>query len=139
MTRAVATAMKHLTQTQLTRLRELLGERERELRREVQELLLQSDEQRHKDLAGMVADAGDESVANMLADLETAIVDRHVQELRGIEAARKRIASGDYGICTDCRGEIDFKRLAVLPATTRCSVCQQKYETTYAHGGTPTI
>jgi RNA polymerase-binding transcription factor DksA len=131
--------MKHLTQTQLARLRELLDERERELRSEIRELLLQSDEQHHKDLAGLVADAADESVANLLADLDTAILDRHVQELRGIEAARGRIASGGYGICADCRGEIDFERLVVLPCATRCSVCQKKYETTHAHGGTPTI
>lgn len=46
-----------------------MRERERTLRAEIREGLLRSGEAHHKDIAGMVSDAGDESVANRLADV----------------------------------------------------------------------
>jgi len=135
----MVTAMKHLKPDEISRLREQLLERERELRGEIRELLLQSDEQHHKDLAGLVADVGDESVANMLADLDTAVIDRHVHELRELEAARGRMIAGDYGLCADCGRDIDYERLAAFPAAVRCVVCQRQRETVYVHEATPRL
>ncbi|EEW25567.1 TraR/DksA family transcriptional regulator [Rhodobacter ferrooxidans] len=45
------------------------------------------------------------------------------QEMRMIEAALTRIASGDYGICAKCGADISEARLDVLPYTPFCRDC----------------
>lgn len=45
------------------------------------------------------------------------------QEIRMIEAALGRMASGDYGICMKCGADISDARLDVLPFTPFCSPC----------------
>jgi len=131
--------MKHLKRSQIAHLDRALDSRGRELRQEIRELLLQSDEEHHRDLAGMVSDVGDESVANMLADLDAAFIDRHVRELREVENARQRLAAGTYGMCVQCSQGIDYERLAAYPAATRCIACEAQHEKTYVHEGTPTL
>lgn len=131
--------MNHLKHSQIAQLDRALDSRARELRQEIRDLLLQSDHEHHRDLAGMVGDEGDESVANMLADLDAAFIDRHVRELREVESAKRRLAAGTYGICVQCRQGIDFERLAVNPTATRCFTCEAQHEKTYAHEGTPTL
>jgi len=74
------------------------------------------------------ADAGDESVARMIADLDQAEVSREVGELRQLEAARRRFDEGVYGVCTDCGAEIDYRRLRVHPSAIRCIHCQERFE-----------
>jgi RNA polymerase-binding transcription factor DksA len=131
--------MNHLKHSQIAHLDRALDSRVRELREEIRELLLQSDKEHHRDLAGMVSDEGDESVANMLADLDAAFIDRHVRELREVESARRRLAAGTYGMCIQCSQGIDFERLAAYPTAMRCITCEAQHEKTYAHEGTPTL
>lgn len=45
------------------------------------------------------------------------------QEIRMIEAALGRIASGEYGFCVKCGAEIGEERLDVLPFTPFCRSC----------------
>ena len=45
------------------------------------------------------------------------------QEIRQIEAALARIASGEYGICVTCGDPILDERLNVLPYTPFCRNC----------------
>ncbi len=45
------------------------------------------------------------------------------QELRQIEAALHRIATGEYGLCAKCGSEIGEDRLNVLPETPLCRDC----------------
>jgi DnaK suppressor protein len=73
-------------------------------------------------------DSGDASVADMLADFNLGMIDRHVEQLRDIEAARKRTAQGSLGICMDCGDDIAYGRLLVFPTAKRCIACQQKHE-----------
>ena len=131
--------MKHLKHSQIAHLDRLLANRNRELRQEIRALLLESDEAHHRDLAGMVGDVGDESVANLLADLDAAFIDRHVHELREVEGARRRLAVGTYGMCARCGQGIGYERLAAYPTAIRCFACEAQHEKTYAHEGTPTI
>jgi len=131
--------MKHLKHSQVAYLGRALDSRARELRQEIRDLLLQSDQEHHRDLAGMVGDAGDESVANMLADLDAAFIDRHVRELGEVENARRRLAAGTYGMCVQCSQGIDFERLAAYPTAMRCIRCEAAHEKTYVHEGTPTL
>jgi len=131
--------MSHLTQEQITQIGQLLRERRRALRSEIRDGLLRSGEAHHKDMAGMVSDAGDESVANMLEDLGIAEVERDVRELREIEGALARIAGEGFGACVDCGEPIGYARLKAQPAAVRCIACQERHERVYAHGGTPSL
>ena len=103
--------MTTLTSEQLDSISMRLDERHKTLREEIRQELLRADEERYIDLAGDVHDAGEESVADMLADLNIAMIDRQIGEIRQIEAAQMRIATGNYGICVDCEEEIDIARL----------------------------
>jgi len=51
---------------------------------------------------------------------------RRQQQLTRIEAALRRIESGDYGYCFVCGEEIDVRRLAADPTHTRCIGCADK-------------
>lgn len=131
--------MQHLKHSQIAHLDRALEARLRELREEIRGLLLQSDEEHHRDIAGMVGDEGDQSFANLLADLDAAFLDRHVRELREVEAARARLTAGSYGRCVNCGAGIEYGRLAAYPTATRCVRCAPQYEKTHAHEGTPTL
>jgi RNA polymerase-binding transcription factor DksA len=123
----------------LKMIRSLLDERYRQLTVEIRDELMRSGEERYADIAGQVKDPGDESVASLLADLDIALVERQVGEIRDIEAARQRIAEGTYGICIDCGGEIEAERLKVYPTAKRCFACQSQREKIYAQEGKPTL
>jgi len=99
--------------------------------------LLQSADQKYADLAGQVHDLGDESVADLLTDIDNARIERHVQELRGIVAARQRLAAGNINRCVDCGDSIGFERLLTNPVATRCIECQERHEKKYAHEAPP--
>lgn len=91
------------------------------------------------EIAGEVADVGDDSVASLMTDLDHAEVQRRVDAVRDIDAALERIKSGHYGTCIDCGADIDFDRLSAFPTAKRCVDCQSRHEKTYAHGDTPTL
>lgn len=131
--------MKHLSPDQASRIVQLLRARERALREEIRQGLLKSGAAHHKDMAGMVSDAGDESVANMLEDLEFADVDRDVRELREVEAALARSVRADFGVCADCGESIGYARLEANPSASRCRACQERRERAYAHRETPSL
>lgn len=131
--------MSNLTDAQLSRLKRMLDDRYKQLIEEVRSELIRSDQQRYIDMAGAVADVGDASVADLLADLDTAIVDRQIREIRDIEAAKRRIADGSYGTCIDCGGDIGYERLLAYPTAKRCYECQKQHEKNYAREGTPSL
>ena len=113
---------------QISQLKARLRRRFDELREEIRQELLQSDQEQYLTLAGSVADPGDESVADQLADMNLAIIDQHINEIRAVEAALIRIAKGTYGICVDCDETIAPQRLRAYPAAERCYRCQAHYE-----------
>ena len=71
------------------------------------------------------------SGATLIADMEQADLTRDVTELRTLEAARQRFDRGEYGVCTDCGGDIAFERLRAFPQAVRCVDCQRRYEKTF--------
>jgi RNA polymerase-binding transcription factor DksA len=93
---------------------------------------------RYSELAGPAPDAGDASVAALIADLDQAGLSRDLAELREVEAARERMAHGHYGSCSECGAEIDYRRLRAYPSALRCIDCQRRFETTH-QGGRPTL
>lgn len=131
--------MSYLSREQTTQIGQLLRERRRALRSEIREGLLKSGKAHHRDMAGMVSDAGDESVANMLEDVEIAEVERDVRELREVEGALARIGRDDFSACADCGEPIGFPRLKAYPSAVRCHPCQERREHGFAHESTPTL
>jgi DnaK suppressor protein len=113
-----------LNRDQINAFRENLELRFRELREEIRQALLQSDEQSYIELAGRVHDMEEASVADLLVDVSLADIDRHVEEIRDIDAALGRIATGTYGVCTDCGEGIEVARLEAHPTAKRCRPCQ---------------
>lgn len=131
--------MAQFTDEELAQLKARLQQRYLELRKEVRGELERSGDERYVDIAGSVADPGDDSVADMLLDLNAAIVDRQVREMREVEATLKRLAELDFGDCIECGGEIGFDRLMAYPTAQRCIRCQELHEKTYSHENSPTL
>ena len=129
-----------LTDTELSSLAERLQERHRIVLAVVREEIEQSDAREYGKLIGALpGDVGDQSVADTLADLNISIADRHITQLRAVEAALSRIRNGTYGTCIDCGAEIGFERLSAYPTAERCIQDQDRVERTYAHESTPTL
>jgi RNA polymerase-binding protein DksA len=117
-----------LTDDQIRTLRDQLDKRFYELREEISRELRSYDDATYIELAGQVQDPGDMSVADLLEDIQLADVDRHVEEIRAIDAAMLRIAEGRYGTCIDCGKPIGFERLQAQATALRCEPCQERHE-----------
>lgn len=107
-----------------------------DLRDETRTALSRSDNETYADIAGRVTDLEDQSLADLLVDVNLAEVTRDVQEIRTIERALKRIALGTYGVCVSCGQPIERERLEAHPTANRCAACQRAYE--HDHATTPT-
>lgn len=69
----------------------------------------------------------------ILRGFDVARFDRHVQAIRDLEAAFRRLREGVYGRCSDCGEDVGFERLQACPTATRCVACQGRHEETQAH------
>ena len=61
-------------------------------------------------------------------DYAMGAIDRDSLRLREIRAALERIEDGSFGICLNCEEEIAAKRLAAVPWTSLCIICQEAAE-----------
>jgi RNA polymerase-binding protein DksA len=130
--------MAVLNKSQLEQLTRKLKEDYQTLLREVRNELENSGDQHRIDLLNSEpGDAGDESLANALADYNLTILDRHIDGMRDIEAALQRIKNDEYGVCIDCGEDVTFPRLMAYPTAKRCIVCQEQREKHYAQEGRP--
>lgn len=121
-----------LTVQQTDELRRAIAARRSALIAEIRRDLAKARNEPYNELAGATPDAGDASVADLLADVEQAELTRDVDELRELEAARESIAENRYGSCVDCRADIPFSRLRANLGASRCLACQRRYEETHA-------
>ncbi len=120
--------MSHLTDEQLTSLKQRLESERQQLRNDIRDELLRTDEEQYADLAGQVHDSAEESVADLLSDLNTAMLGQSIKALREVEAAQERMKEGWYGRCEECQEEIPYERLDAYPAARRCMLHQEQYE-----------
>jgi DnaK suppressor protein len=118
---------------------DLLAERCRTLVDEVRAMLEQSGSETYLEIAGRVTDTGDQSVADMLADMGATHIHRHVRELRDIEAAQARLRASTFGVCIDCGSDTVYERLTAHPTAKRCVQCKSERERSYAHEARPTL
>ena len=90
---------------------------------------------RLSELTSRVAEIDNELRKPLSADSEDRATDLENQDaLEGVEISEireiqqigetlKRISEGTYGVCCQCGGDIDPKRLKALPTATRCISC----------------
>ena len=121
-----------LTENQLLEFKMRLKERFFDVREEIRLELLRSDNQHFIDLAGQVHDLEEQSVADLLVDIDLAILDMHIEEIRDIDASLIRIAQGSYGVCEECETAIANERLRAFITAKRCTACQAVFERTHA-------
>lgn len=121
-----------LTEQQLAELAKQLESDFQRLRQEIREELLASDNEQFIELAGQVHDREEESVADLLVDLNLAVLDNHIRAVEDVEAAMMRMKRGEYAVCLDCESAIPFERLKAYPVAKRCRPCQSRYEQTHA-------
>lgn len=74
------------------------------------------------------ADALDESLLAAERESSSQILTRDFQLLRQVEAARRRIGDGTFGICLRCEGRIAPPRLHAVPWAEFCLPCQTQAE-----------
>lgn len=117
-----------LSHEQRKALREALENEQAALREEIRAEVLAADLHRSEEVADRVRDAGDESLVDLLADIEYADIDRHIAALRANEAALRAWHEGGYGRCVDCGEPIPFERLQALPSAARCIDCETRRE-----------
>ena len=121
--------MSHnLDPRQQEELRNSLRARARQLREEIRQTLLKSDEEQYAMIADQVRDLEDDSFADLMVDVNLAEIDRDLQELRLIDAAFLRMSDGSYGQCDGGGAPIEFERLRATPFASRCFDCQSAYE-----------
>ena len=117
--------MNAFTTSQLAGIAAAIDARDRELRQELRDELGQSGNEKYLDLAGSVHDTGDEAAATELIDMQHALIQRHLAELREIEVARGRLAAGTIDECEE--------RLMANPVAVRCIDCQGRFESNRPH------
>ena len=131
--------MPDLTVDQRGTLEATLASRHQALVDEVRAEIERSGNSTYEDMAGQVGDSGDESVADLLSDLGATLTERTLQQIRDVDAARRRLRDGSYGICIDCGLEIPYERLLAYPTALRDIPCQTHFEKNYMQGGRPTL
>jgi DnaK suppressor protein len=98
------------------------------LMQRIRDYLHQSDNPVVLGLIHGMYDADDSSLADMLADMDLAILGHEISEMRDIHAALKQLAKGSYGRCMDCGRQIEVERLREQPAARLCLACRTAFE-----------
>ena len=117
-----------LSESQLLLLAGKLRDQLVELRSEVEEERAKVDNELDRRSGREVQDRGDEANTDQWRETNAAMIDHHVDEISGIQAALSRLESGTYGWCVDCGEQIGFQRLEAYPSANRCLACQSKVE-----------
>jgi len=118
---------------QLEELRATMSTRASQLREEIRQTLLKSDQEQYTMIADQVRDLEDDSFADLMVDVNLAEIDRDLEELRLIDTAMRRLGDGSYGDCEACGSPIELARLRAAPFASRCFDCQSAFERTHFH------
>ncbi|TXI18565.1 MAG: TraR/DksA family transcriptional regulator [Nitrosomonas sp.] len=123
--------MANFTEDQLTQLRSALHKRYLQLQSEVRYELAHTNDTGDFDLT--------EYLNNIPDDIDTALVDRQINEMRELEMSMKYLSELEFGDCIDCGNEIGFERLLAQPSAQRCVQCQSQYEKTFLQDLNPSL
>jgi len=120
--------MPNISEKDLNELREHLLTYRKQLQQEIHDELVKEGSSSAIALAGKVHDAQEESLSEMLTEINLAMLSQHQHELNNLERAMKLIEGGEYGYCIDCGAPIASARLHAYPTAVRCINCQAKHE-----------
>src|SRR4051812_10876304 len=110
-------------------LKQMLGDRRREIQAEVQgKMRGVREEGTWGGKLNEVLDAVESAEADIQEDLEFALVQMKSETLNKINDVLGRLEQGTYGNCFDCGEEIGEKRLRALPFAVRCKDCEEARE-----------
>jgi DnaK suppressor protein len=124
--------MSHnLDDRQREEFRSTMTSRAGQLREEIRQTLLKSDQEQYTMIADQVRDLEDDSFATLMVDVNLAEIDRDLEELRLIDRAMARLGDGSYGHCESCGSPIELARLRAAPFASRCFECQSAFERTH--------
>lgn len=124
-------------QARLKMLKKELVEKKRRLWTELREEVFGKLGREHAARFDIPNDIEDLSVIDFMEDLGLAVSEIRKDELVAIDDAISRIETGEYGVCAQCGGGIDEKRLAAEPLATLCFGCQLSREK--GEGKKPTL
>ena len=88
------------------------------------------DELRQRRSGHEVIDPAELAGDTALAEVQQPAAEILAREALHLEAALRRLAEGDYGLCADCHRRIPAARLMAEPACLRCLTCQEAHEAT---------
>ena len=118
-------AQTALTPAQIDDLKQLLQERERQLRATLNAELHIDDPDHASITAGSDADW---ATADLDADLMIASAERHATALTDTTAALEKVIGSRNGVCESCGEAIGYSRLLAYPSARRCLPCQRSKE-----------
>ncbi|MER0215094.1 MAG: TraR/DksA family transcriptional regulator [Nitrosomonas sp.] len=123
--------MANFTEDQLAHLKTALHERYLALQEEVQNELAHTNDIRDSERSEYLDDTPD--------DIDTALIDRQINEMRELEMSMEYLNELEFGDCIDCGNEIGFERLLAYPSAQRCIECQSKYEKAFPQESSPSL
>ncbi|MDH5480540.1 MAG: TraR/DksA family transcriptional regulator [Nitrosomonas sp.] len=123
--------MADFTEDQLTQLKAAMQKRYIALQEEIRSELAHSNSGFDISLA--------DNINNIPDDIDTALIDKQINEMRELEVSLKQFMELEFGDCIDCDGEIGFNRLMAYPSAQRCIQCQNQYEKTFPHESNPSL
>jgi len=109
-----------VSQTPDTQIRAALAARRMELLQRIARL--RADIRRDAD--PLSTDAEDRATQRENDEVVDSILGAAQMELKEVEAALERIATGTYGLCASCGRPIGAKRLGPVPYAERCQECE---------------
>ena len=75
-----------------------------------------------------VKDAEEQSMADIVQEVDFALMQMKSETLAKIDDAIVRLSQGRYGVCLECDQEIAAPRLRAVPFADLCRDCQQRQE-----------
>lgn len=123
--------MANFTEDQLIQLKAALQKRYLELQHEIRDELAHTQD--------VSADELTEYLNNIPDDIDTALIDRQINEMRELEMSMRYWSELEFGDCIDCGNEIGFERLLAYPSAQRCIHCQNQYEKAFPKESNPSL
>ncbi len=108
---------------QRDQLQSFLKRQEDRLRAELRDI---PDEKRLNEADHDLADIADHARCGHENVVNEGVLSSRSALRRSIENALRRITTGTYGKCAECKGEIPREILERMPAATLCSDCQEE-------------
>lgn len=123
--------MANFTEDQLVQLKAALQKRYLELQREIRDELAHTQD--------ISADELTEYLNNIPDDIDTALIDRQINEMIELEMSMRYLSELEFGDCIDCGNEIGFERLLAYPSAQRCIQCQVQFEKAFPKESNPSL